>query len=261
MLVRFAPDRRLAIAALVFVVAVAANAAAWSVEHSLARVALYHGLFALGVCIVMPTWYHVHRLGLPLAEMGLTLRRWPRDLAVGAGLATLTVAPRIGEVAVPATAALACLVAAMAFSTLYEEVLFRGFLQTTVERALGMLPALLLSGLAFSLYHVGMDAHYRRFDVLAGMTLVGTLFAFGFRLTGSVLTSYTLNLPHAVVTFIIPGRDLAFAEATGLFAPSTAALALATAGAGLAWLAYLASGAAATAHPAAPPEVDAREIA
>jgi hypothetical protein len=92
MLVRFAPDRRLAIAALVFV-AVAANAAAWSVEHSLARVALYHGLFALGVCIVMPTWYHVHRLGLPLAEMGLTLRRWPRDLASGAAATAHPVAP------------------------------------------------------------------------------------------------------------------------------------------------------------------------
>ena len=40
-------------------------------------------------------------------------------------------------------------------TTFFEEFLFRGFFQTRLEKDFGALPAILISGLMFSLYHIG----------------------------------------------------------------------------------------------------------
>ena len=86
-------------------------------------------------------------------------------------------------------------------STLFEEVFFRGFLQTRFEKAFGIFPAIVLSGLTFSLYHLVYPA-YRDFNLLMILFFVGMFFAVAFRVTSNVITSFTLNLPHAIVTFV-----------------------------------------------------------
>ncbi len=123
----------------------------------------------------------------------------------------------------------------MTFSTMFEEVFFRGFLQTRFANAFGVVPALLLSGVAFSLYHVGYGAEYRNADAIVEMALVGLLFAVGFQLTRNVLTSFVLNLPHAIVTFV--GIEmLPYAEERRFFTPWAAMLALVVVVLGLAWI-------------------------
>ena len=152
----------------------------------------------------------------------------------------VTVAPRLGEVIVPAPTALLCLTLALVFSTTFEEIFFRGFLQTTCARAFGVPAAVVLSALTFALYHVGIDPHYRQPEVIAQMTLVGLMFAIGFQLTRNVLTSFALNLPHAVVTFITPRWEHGLAENNGLMEPATALLAVVGTVLALAWIAYMA---------------------
>ena len=90
---------------------------------------------------------------------------------------------------------------ALVMSTFFEEVFFRGFIQTRFERAFGILPAIVLSGLTFSLFHLGYPG-YRNLNQLIILFLVGMFFALAFRTTNNIITSFTLNLPHAIIHFI-----------------------------------------------------------
>ena len=230
-LLRLQPGRPLVVAGLAFLLAVGVNALAWTGDSGWWIVPLYHFTFAIGVCIVLPTWYHAVACGRPLHEIGLTLARWRRDVAVGVAFIVFTLTPRLGEIdTLPAAPALVWLAAAMCLSTLFEEVFFRGFLQTTVQRALGIVPALVLSSLAFSLYHVGYGPEWREPARLIQLFFVGLMFGVAFQTTGSVVTSFTLNLPHAIVTFMLEDE---------YFDAGTAAVSVVAVLTGLGWLAYV----------------------
>ncbi|MCL0049041.1 CPBP family intramembrane metalloprotease, partial [Dehalococcoidia bacterium] len=75
----------------------------------------------------------------------------------------------------PATDVLIYTSIALVMSTLFEEVFFRGFLQTRFEKAFGIFPAIVLSGLTFSLYHLGYPA-YRDFNLLMSILTVNDHF-------------------------------------------------------------------------------------
>jgi len=88
-------------------------------------------------------------------------------------------------------------------TTFFEEFLIRGFLQTRIEKEYGFIIAILVSGLMFSLYHIGYPG-YRNFDSLLLLLAVGTGFALVFKLSGNNLcVSYFANLPSAFVTYIL----------------------------------------------------------
>ena len=88
-------------------------------------------------------------------------------------------------------------------TTFFEEFLFRGFVQSRAEQHFGWLPALFISGLMFSLYHLG----YPGFRTLGNILLlfaVGFGFAAAYKLSGNNLfVSYFVNLPNAFVTYIL----------------------------------------------------------
>jgi membrane protease YdiL (CAAX protease family) len=89
-------------------------------------------------------------------------------------------------------------------TSLFEEVFFRGFIQTRFEKAFGAIPAIMLSGLTFSLYHLGYP-NYRNLKLLFVLFLVGMFFAIAFRITNNVITSFLVNVPHAIISFIENG--------------------------------------------------------
>jgi len=91
----------------------------------------------------------------------------------------------------------------LVMTTFFEEFLIRGFLQTRIEKEYGFIVAILVSGLIFSMYHVGYPG-YRNFDSLLLLFAVGTGFALAFKLSGNNLyVSYFANLPNAFVTYIL----------------------------------------------------------
>lgn len=88
-------------------------------------------------------------------------------------------------------------------TTFFEEFLFRGFFQSIFERDFGVLPAILISGLMFSLYHVGYPG-FRTFGNILLLFAVGVGFAVAYKLSGNnLIVAYFVNLPNAFVTYML----------------------------------------------------------
>jgi len=91
----------------------------------------------------------------------------------------------------------------MIMTTFFEEFLFRGFLQTKIEKDFGFITAIIISGLLFSLYHIGYPG-YRNINDLLTLFCVGTGFAIAFKLSNNnLIVVYFVNLPNALVTYIL----------------------------------------------------------
>lgn len=205
-LFRFRIDRSAAVAAAASVACVVLNVLARGSIGTPLRPLLYHGLLILGMGFIFPAWYACRHEGRGLGELGL--RRWPRALAVGVVLALLAPPPWAEAPLLP----LISTAVALLMSGAFEEIFFRGFLLPRMERAFGLVPALLLSAAAFSIYHLG----YPRFDapsILLQMFALGLFFALIFRVTGTVLASMAASEVLAVGHFAQQGH---------LFSPSQA---------------------------------------
>lgn len=88
-------------------------------------------------------------------------------------------------------------------TTFFEEFLFRGFFQSRFEKDFGVLPAILVSGLMFSLYHLGYPG-FRTVGDLVLLFAVGVGFAAAYKLSGNnLIVAYFVNLPNAFVTYML----------------------------------------------------------
>lgn len=94
-------------------------------------------------------------------------------------------------------------IAPLIMTTFFEEFLFRGFVQSRAEQQFGCLPAILISGAMFSLYHLGYPG-FRAWEDLLLLFAVGLGFAAAYRLSdNNLIVSYFVNLPNAFVTYIL----------------------------------------------------------
>lgn len=168
--------------------------------------AVFYNLgYGLVISTIVPL-YWIYRHGETLAGLGLK-RLGPRALIVVIAFVGFSIGGQYVPIMQNGVTvrydllAYACLPLVM--TTFFEEFLFRGFLQIRFERALGAVPAVLLSGLCFSLYHLG----YPGFRDLQGLLLlfaVGIGFALAFKLSGNnVIASYLVNLPNALLTYAL----------------------------------------------------------
>lgn len=88
-------------------------------------------------------------------------------------------------------------------TTFFEELLFRGFVQSRMERQFGWLPAVLVSGLMFSLYHLGYPG-FRNWEDILLLFVVGLGFAIAYKISDNhLIVSYFVNLPNAFVTYML----------------------------------------------------------
>ena len=88
-------------------------------------------------------------------------------------------------------------------TTFFEEFLFRGFIQTRMEKNFGWFVAIIASGLLFSFYHLGYPG-YRNFSSLLLLFAVGAEFAIAYKLSGNnLLVSYFVNLPNSFITYMV----------------------------------------------------------
>lgn len=88
-------------------------------------------------------------------------------------------------------------------TTFFEEFLFRGFLQTRLERHFGTCTAIVASGLLFSLYHLGYPGFRTLNDILL-LFAVGVGFALSYKLSdNNMIVSYFVNLPNAFITYVL----------------------------------------------------------
>ena len=88
-------------------------------------------------------------------------------------------------------------------TTFFEEFLFRGFLQTRLEKQFGALVAIIVSGLLFAIYHLGYSGFRTIGDILL-LFAVGIGFAVSFKLAkNNLIVSYFVNLPNAFITYVL----------------------------------------------------------
>ena len=88
-------------------------------------------------------------------------------------------------------------------TTFFEEFLFRGFVQSRIDRQFGWVLAILVSGAMFSLYHLGYPG-FRTWEDILLLFAVGVGFAAAYKLSGNnLIVSFFVNLPNAFVTYIL----------------------------------------------------------
>lgn len=92
-------------------------------------------------------------------------------------------------------------------TTFFEEFVFRGFVQARVERTFGLIPAIIISGLMFSLYHLGYPGFRTMGDIFL-LFAVGSGFAIAYKLSdNNLFVSYFVNLPNAFITYILKNKQ------------------------------------------------------
>ena len=92
-------------------------------------------------------------------------------------------------------------------TTFFEEFLFRGFVQTRVEKNFGAIIAILISAVMFSVYHLGYPGFRTVGDILL-LFAVGLGFAIAYKLSdNSLIVSYFVNLPNAFVTYVFKSEQ------------------------------------------------------
>lgn len=92
-------------------------------------------------------------------------------------------------------------------TTFFEEFVFRGFVQGRVEQNFGLIPAIIISGLMFSLYHLGYPGFRTMSDIFL-LFAVGSGFAIAYKLSdNNLFVSYFVNLPNAFITYILKNKQ------------------------------------------------------
>lgn len=224
---KFTPQLETTVVFGVFIVSVLANVFA-NLFHGILFNLFYQGVFGIGICISFPLWYTVVIRKEPIRNIGLTTNGWLKALLIAFIFIAISIPGQmIGKVIpFPMWDKFIYISIALIMSTLFEELFFRGFLQTKFEKAFGIIPAIILSGLAFSLYHLGYP-RYRSIGLLITLFLVGVFFAISFSFTKNVLTSFAVNLPNAILTYILhPNQFVDFNREVAVISAITTMVAL-----------------------------------
>lgn len=236
----FQPKKECWIAFAAFLACVVGNFIADRFVGTGAFYVFYQGIFALGICIVFPLWLTTVKQKRSGATIGITAHQWGKAIVVGVVIAALSTFARMMDlhISLPGTKRLFIIIACMIMSTLFEEIFFRGFLQTRFEQSFGMIPAILLSGVCFSLYHVGYSNVRGDVSELLSLFYIGIFFSISFRITKNIITSYIVNLPQAILTFL---GEPQFIEYSKHFTSISAVISLLTTVAGLLFIVVLSS--------------------
>jgi membrane protease YdiL (CAAX protease family) len=161
----------------------------------------------LGVGILLPLIY-IRRSGAQPADFGLSLRRWPLLLPINLGLAGLLLLEFIRGNPPPddfrLDAAFGWKAAFVMEALVFELVFFYAFMRTLLERAFGILPAIVLTALFYSFHHVGFEPEFGK------LFLVGLLYAGAYRLGRSALVIFPFFLGvGGIYDVLVQGRNVA----------------------------------------------------
>jgi hypothetical protein len=160
----------------------------WTATHLLdnnwAAVLIFGLLTNLGLNVLFPVWWIVYHRKQPLSELGITTRRWLASLLIGVGLAVFSSFGLRQHVTgvnwLPHVLFNAVI--------LWEPFFVFSWLQLRYDRAFGILPGVLLTGLSFAAYHIGTYPPAG----LVTLLISGLFFAAIFRLTSNLLILWPL---------------------------------------------------------------------
>jgi len=137
----FQPEKELLISTLLFFASILFNYISDLFLGTIWFHFFYQGIFVLGISIFLPLWFVGIKNKQPLSSIGITTKKWAKALLVGIIIASVTTMGRVMgmHIALPNTEAFIYLAICLIMSTLFEEVFFRGFLQTRFEKSFGII--------------------------------------------------------------------------------------------------------------------------
>jgi len=202
------PDwRNLAVVTLSWLLVVAALRTATSIVTP-DRGVLYFLVYALVGATVfglgIPLWWMVFVRHRPIAELGLTTKRWPVSLGLQAVFAVVLYLSAYRDVVdLPPTAQLVPLVALALAIGFFEAVFWRGWVLLRLVESFGVVPAILSGSVLYAAYHIGyaMDL-----EEMVFLFFIGIMFAVVFLITRSVLILWPVFQPMGQLITLIEDR-------------------------------------------------------
>ena len=147
---------------------------------------------SFGVCVILPLYWMVVVRKKGLDSLGITGRHWLVSLLVGVFLAGFSLWGYYRSFGISMAVIPALILGVYA---LWEVIFVYGWLQLRFEEAFGLIPAVILAGLCFSLYHLGYG--WYDFPGLLHLFMAGLFMAIVFRFTRNILILWPFLWPVA----------------------------------------------------------------
>jgi membrane protease YdiL (CAAX protease family) len=169
----------------------------------------YNGIYGIVLSTIIPL-YFLYKNKMGLAEVGIK-RLYLKQWIVLACFVVFSIGgqmiPLIQNGIEIQLHLLSICLFPLIMTTFFEEFLFRGFIQTKIEKEFGAIIAILVSGLLFSLYHIGYPG-FRTLSDLLILFAVGIGFALAYKLShNNFFVAYFVNLPNALLTYILKSEQ------------------------------------------------------
>ena len=170
---------------------------------------LYFLVYALvGATVIglgIPLLWMVFVRRRPIADLGLTTRRWPVSLGLQALFAAVLYfsAYRGDVIDLPPTAQLLPLVALALAIGFFEAVFWRGWVLLRLVESFGIVPAILLGSLLYAAYHIG---YAMVLSEMVFLFFIGIMFAVVFLITRSALILWPAFQPMGQLVTLIQDR-------------------------------------------------------
>jgi membrane protease YdiL (CAAX protease family) len=206
-----------------FEIAIILCIAAANIFHS-AYYLFYNGMYGLGLSIIVPLFYIIKKNETfdSLGIKKLHIRQWIVLISfVVFSIGGQLISCAINNIELNIGLLPICFLP-LIMTTFFEELLFRGFFQTRLEKEFGTVCAILISGAMFSLYHLGYPG-FRSVNDLLLLFGVGTGFAIAYAVSeNNLVVAYFVNLPNAFLTYILKaGQFPVLTKTSSIFAMLT----------------------------------------
>jgi hypothetical protein len=208
---RFKPSKEILVVILSWVLVVTAFYLAFQI-FTTERVAanfIVYGILGIALCGVMvPVVWNTLVMRRPLSALGITKKYLTASILAGLVLTVIQYFMTLKNIELPIYRELLPLITMAVAVGFYENVFYRGWVQLRMEEYFGILPAILLSAVLYSLYHIGYGMPSGEMITLF---IIGLTFSTIFRLTRNIFILYPLLTPSgALYTLITDGLIIPF---------------------------------------------------
>jgi hypothetical protein len=166
----------------------------------------WHTLFGLAATVAIvvgPIWWLCWHRGRPLADLGITTRRWRESLIISIAIGGIFLWIVLAHYGGLGLAALGPHLVANAF-VFWEPFFVFGWLGLQFGRAFGLVPGVILAGVSQGLYHLGTYP----ISMVVTFALFGILFCAIFRLTDNLLSLWPLAWASVCAMGTLVGGNL-----------------------------------------------------
>jgi membrane protease YdiL (CAAX protease family) len=143
-------------------------------------------LVMFSLVVIFPVWWLVLRQGRPWGDLGITKKHWMASLVIGVAIFLFFLMGLWKQYSGKDID----LYAMLAFNLvgLWEPFFVYGWLQLRFDRAFGIIPGIILTGLCIGIYHIGSFP----LGAVLSFVVLGCIFAALFRLTSNLLILWPL---------------------------------------------------------------------